>query len=171
MGQNTEDVFYDLADEYGLLVLNDFWASTQDYQLEPQDVPLFLAERADVISRYRNHPSIALWFGRNEGVPQPILNTGLEALVHELDGTRWYTGSSNRVNLQNSGPYNYREPETYFSEHAKGFSVEVGTPSFPTLEAFEAAVPAPDRWPISDVWAYHDWHPPGTARPRPSSTP
>jgi hypothetical protein len=141
VGQNTEDVFYDLADEYGLLVLNDFWASTQDYQLEPQDVPLFLANAADVIGRYRNHPSIALWFGRNEGVPQPILNEGLEALVHDLDGTRWYTGSSNRVNLQNSGPYNYREPETYFTEHAKGFSVEVGTPSFPTLEAFEAAVP------------------------------
>jgi hypothetical protein len=161
VGQNTEDVFYDLADEYGLLVLNDFWASTQDYQLEPQDVPLFLSNAADVISRYRNHPSIALWFGRNEGVPQPILNEGLETLVHELDGTRWYTGSSNRVNLQNSGPYNYREPETYFTEHAKGFSVEVGTPSFPTLEAFEAAVPAPDRWPISDVWAYHDWHPTG----------
>lgn len=161
VGQNTEDVFYDLADEYGLLVLNDFWASTQDYQLEPQDVPLFLANAADVIGRYRNHPSIALWFGRNEGVPQPILNEGLEKLVHDLDGTRWYTGSSNRVNLQNSGPYNYREPETYFTEHAKGFSVEVGTPSFPTLEAFQAAVPAPDRWPISDVWAYHDWHPTG----------
>jgi len=161
VGQNTEEPFYDLADEYGLLVLNDFWASTQDYQLEPQDVPLFLDNAADVIKRYRNHPSIVLWFGRNEGVPHPILNEGLEALVHDLDGTRWYTGSSNRVNLQNSGPYNYREPETYFTEHAKGFSVEVGTPSFPTLEAFSAAVPAPDRWPISDTWAYHDWHPTG----------
>ncbi len=161
VGQNTEEVFYDLADEYGLLILNDFWASTQDYQLEPQDVPLFLANAADVIKRFRNHPSIALWFGRNEGVPQPILNEGLEALVHDLDGTRWYTGSSNRVNLQNSGPYNYREPSSYFSEHAKGFSVEVGTPSFPTLEAFKAAVPEADRWPISDSWAYHDWHPTG----------
>jgi len=161
VGQNTQESFFDLADEYGLLVLNDFWASTQDYQLEPQDVPLFLQNAADVISRYRNHPSIVLWFGRNEGVPQPILNEGLEKLVHDLDGTRWYTGSSNRVNLQNSGPYNYRDPATYFSEHAKGFSVEVGTPSFPTLEAFEAAVPAADRWPISDTWAYHDWHPTG----------
>ncbi|AYV47605.1 glycoside hydrolase family 2 [Caulobacter flavus] len=166
VGQNTEEPFYDLADEYGLLVLNDFWASTQDYQLEPQDVPLFLANAADVIARYRNHPSIVLWFGRNEGVPQPILNEGLERLVHDLDGTRWYTGSSNRVNLQNSGPYNYREPETYFTEHAKGFSVEVGTPSFPTLEAFSAAVPAPDRWPISDTWAYHDWHPTGNGATR-----
>ncbi len=34
LGQNTEEVFYELADEYGLLVLNDFWESTQDFQLE-----------------------------------------------------------------------------------------------------------------------------------------
>ena len=158
VGQNTEDVFYDLADEYGLLVLNDFWESTQDFQLEAEDVPLFLANAADVISRYRNHPSIALWFGRNEGVPQPVLNEGLQRLVRDLDGTRYYSGSSNRVNLQDSGPYNYRDPASYFTTYAKGFAVEVGTPSFPTLEAFEAVVAPPDRWPISDAWAYHDWH-------------
>jgi len=158
LGQNTEDVFYDLADEYGLLILNDFWESTQEVQLEAQDPQLFLANAADVIRRYRGHPSIALWFGRNEGVPQPIINEGLQALIWQLDGTRYYMGSSNTVNLQGSGPYNYREPETYFTTHAKGFSVEVGVPSFPTLEAFEAYVPEPDRWPISDTWAYHDWH-------------
>ena len=158
VGQNTEDVFYDLADEYGLLVLNDFWESTQDFQLEADDVPLFLANAADVVSRYRNHPSIVLWFGRNEGVPQPVLNEGLQRLVHDLDGTRYYSGSSNRVNLQDSGPYNYRDPASYFTTHAKGFAVEVGTPSFPTLEAFEAVVAPQDRWPISDAWAYHDWH-------------
>ena len=158
VGQDTEDVFYDLADEYGLLICNDFWDSTQNFQLEPQDVPLFLKNAADVIARYRNHPSIAIWFGRNEGVPQPILNEGLEKLVHDLDGTRYYSGSSNRVNLQDSGPYNYREPESYFTTLSKGFAVEVGTPSFPTLEAFEAMTPPQDRWPISDTWAYHDWH-------------
>lgn len=158
VGQNTEDVFYDLADEYGLLVLNDFWASTQDYQMEPLDVPLFLANAADTIARYRNHPSIVEWFGRNEGIPQPPLNVGLETLVRDLDGTRYYSGSSNRVNLHDSGPYNYQEPVKYFTEFSKGFAVEVGTPSFPTLEAFQAAVPESDRWPISDVWAYHDWH-------------
>jgi lysophospholipase L1-like esterase len=158
VGQNTEEAFYDLADQYGLLVLNDFWASTQDYNIEPQDVPLFLANARDVITRYRHHPSIALWFGRNEGVPQPVLNEGLESLVAGLDGTRLYMGSSNRVNLQDSGPYDYRDPASYFTTHSKGFAVEVGTPSFPTLEAFEAAVAPEDRWPINDVWAYHDWH-------------
>jgi len=158
LGQNTEDVFYDLADENGLLVLNDFWESTQDFQVEIEDPQLFLANARDVISRYRNHPSIAVWFGRNEGVPQPIVNEGLADLVATLDGTRHYTGSSNRINLQDSGPYNYRPPTQYFRELAGGFSVEVGTPSLSTLESLQASIPEADRWPISDVLAYHDWH-------------
>jgi Exo-beta-D-glucosaminidase Ig-fold domain/Concanavalin A-like lectin/glucanases superfamily/Glycosyl hydrolases family 2/Glycosyl hydrolases family 2, sugar binding domain/Glycosyl hydrolases family 2, TIM barrel domain len=158
LGQNTEDVFYDLADEYGLLVLNDFWVSTQDFQIEPQDPALFLANARDVISRYRNHPSIAVWFGRNEGVPQPIINEGLADLTASLDGTRYYTGSSNSVNLQGSGPYNYRPPEQYFTDLAQGFSVEVGTPSLSTLESLRASIPEADRWPLSDTYAYHDWH-------------
>ena len=158
LGQNTEDVFYDLADEYGLLVLNDFWESTQDFQVEVQDPALFLANARDVIARYRNHPSIAVWFGRNEGVPQPILNEGLADLVATLDGTRYFTGSSNSVNLQGSGPYNYRPPAGYFTALAQGFSVEVGTPSLSTLESLEASIPPADRWPLSDTLAYHDWH-------------
>ena len=158
VGQNTEETFYDLADRYGLLVLNDFWESTQDYQLEAQDPDLFLANAADAIARFRNHPSIAVWFGRNEGVPQPIINEGLATLTRDLDGTRWYTPSSNRIELQDSGPYNYQPPADYFTKYAKGFAVEVGSPSFPTREAFEAVVAPADRWPVSDAWAYHDWH-------------
>src|SRR5690606_16765083 len=163
VGQSTEPAFYELADEYGMLVFNDFWASTQDFQLEPQDEALFLANAADVIRRYRHHPSVVLWFGRNEGVPHPLLNEGLDALVARLDGTRLYMGSSNEVNLSGSGPYNYREPEEYFTSLAQGFSVEVGTPSFATLESFRAWTPKPDRWPISDAWAYHVWDEDGTA--------
>jgi hypothetical protein len=158
LGQNTEDVFYDLADEYGLLILNDFWASTQDFQVEPQDPQLFLQNARDVITRYRNHPSIAVWFGRNEGVPQPVLNEGLASIIAELDGTRYYTGSSNSVNLQGSGPYNWRPPEQYFTKLAQGFSVEVGTPSLATLESLQAWIPEADQWPLGDTYAYHDWH-------------
>ena len=158
MGNNDEDVFFDLCDEYGLMILNDFWASTQDFQVEPQDPQLFLQNAADTVARYRNHPSIVLWFGRNEGVPQPILNEGLGDLVAKLDGTRHFTGSSNSVNLQGSGPYNYRPPAGYFENLASGFSVETGTPSLATLEAIQAMVPAEDRWPLSDTIAYHDWH-------------
>ena len=158
MGNNNEPEFFDLADENGMLVFSDFWQSTQDFQVEPQDPALFLANVRDTIGRYRNHPSIALWFGRNEGVPYPELNEGLDDLVAELDGTRWFNGSSNVVNLQGSGPYNYRPPEGYFTDLAAGFSVETGTPSLSTLESLRRWMPAGERWPLSDTIAYHDWH-------------
>lgn len=158
MGNNNEPEFFDLADENGMMVMNDFWQSTQDFQVEPQDPALFLANARDTVSRYRNHPSIVIWFGRNEGVPYPLLNEGLDDVVAELDGTRWYTGSSNVVNLQGSGPYNYRPPEGYFTTLASGFSVETGTPSLSTIDSIEASVPQGDRWPLSDTLAYHDWH-------------
>lgn len=158
VGQDTEETFYDLADEYGMLVWNDFWESTQDYNIEAEDPQLFLDNVRDVILRFRNHPSIVMWCGRNEGVPQPIINMGLEKLTRELDGTRYYSPSSNQVNLQNSGPYRYMDPSLYYTTLNHGFSVETGTPSLSTLEGFRAAVPQADQWPIDDVWAYHDWH-------------
>lgn len=157
-GENTEPAFYDLADEYGILVLNDFWQSTQDYNMEPMDDALFTRNAADVIRRYRNHPSIALWFGRNEGVPQPALNASLDDTIATLDGTRLYMPSSNDIDLSPSGPYNYRPPQDYFDQLAKGFAVEIGTLSFPTLTTFKHMMPAADQWPVSDDWAYHDWH-------------
>lgn len=158
MGQSTEDIFFDLADEYGLLVLNDFWISTQDHNGEPGDTALFLANAADTVSRFQHHPSIALWIGRNEGVPPPVLNAGLEELVRTIDGTRAYLPNSRDVNMANSGPWNYQPPEAYFTRIGRGFSTEVGTPSFPTLETFQSMMPPEDQWPVSDTWAYHDWH-------------
>ena len=158
VGQSTEEAFYDLADEYGLLVWNDFWESTQNYNLEPSDTALFLSNARDTILRFRNHPSIAMWCGRNEGVPSPAVNEGLDNLIRTLDGTRYYSPSSNQINLQNSGPYLYHDPVDYFTKLDRGFAVEVGIPSVPTLEAVKSFIPAPDRWPISDTWAYHDWH-------------
>ncbi|MFZ3216680.1 MAG: LamG-like jellyroll fold domain-containing protein [Candidatus Acidiferrales bacterium] len=158
VGQNTEETFYDLADEYGLLIWNDFWETTQNYNIEAEDPALFLANARDTILRYRNHPSIAVWCGRNEGVPQPILNKGLADLVNSLDGTRYYSPSSNQINLQNSGPYKYMDPKLYFTTLNHGFSVETGTPSMSTLESFRSTTPKADQWPMDDVWAYHDWH-------------
>ena len=157
-GQNTEEVFYDLADEYGLLVWNDFWLSTQDWNLEPDDPALFLANARDTIKRFRNHPSIAIWCGRNEGVPPPIINTGLDDLVRTLDGTRYYIPNSRTINLQDSGPWNYGEPASFYTRRGRGFSTEIGLPSPPSTDTMRAMMPASDVWPPGDAWAYHDWH-------------
>ena len=157
-GQNTEEVFFDLADEYGLLVWNDFWLSTQDWNLEPADPDLFLANAREVILRFRNHPSVALWCGRNEGVPPPFINEGLDKLIRALDGTRYYSPNSRDVNLQGSGPWHYGEPLKFFTTRARGFSTELGLPSVPEADTLRAALGGAAPWPPDDSWAYHDWH-------------
>ena len=157
-GQSSEEVFYDLADEYGLMVWNDFWTSTQNWNLQPGDLRLWLDNAEDTIKRFRNHPSIVIWCGRNEGVPAPMLNEGLDALVREHDGTRYYQASSVRLNLLDSGPWVWGDPVSFFSKYGKGFTTELGLPSAPTADAIRAMMPEPDQWPIGDTWAYHDWH-------------
>jgi hypothetical protein len=157
-GQSTEQVFFDLADEYGLMVWNDFWTSTQNWNLQPGDLHLWLANAEDTIKRFRNHPSIVIWCGRNEGVPPPYLNEGLDALVREHDGTRYYQPTSVRLNLNDSGPWVWGDPVNFFTRYGKGFTTELGLPSAPTADAVRAMMPEADWWPISDAWAYHDWH-------------
>lgn len=158
-GENTEKIFYDLCDEYGMLVWNDFWMSTQGYNLEPTDNLLFLENAKDVINRFRNHPSIAIWCPRNEGYAPPKLEKELQHLVNKLDGTRYYQGNSRNLNLRPSGPWNYlSKPEEYFNKKAFGFSTELGTPSVPTAASMRKMMAKEDLWPISDVWYYHDFH-------------
>jgi beta-galactosidase/beta-glucuronidase len=71
MGTSTEPEFYDLADEYGMMVLNDFWQSTQNFQVEPQDPQLFLANAEDVVKRYRNHPRSSSGSAATKACPTP----------------------------------------------------------------------------------------------------
>ncbi|MBZ5495077.1 MAG: glycoside hydrolase family 2 [Acidobacteriia bacterium] len=169
-GQSTEEALYDLCDEYGLLIWNDFWITTQDSNLDPSDTALFLANARDTLLRFRNHPSVALWCGRNEGVPTPAINDGLDDLIRGLDGTRCYLPNSRLINLAPSGPWNHGEPIEFFTVRARGFSTELGLPSPPTIEALRTIMPESDLWPPNDTWAYHDWHSDGGGRVAPFMT-
>lgn len=158
-GESTEEVFYDLCDEYGLLVWNDFWLSTQGYNLVVNDDKLFLDNAHDVILRFRNHPSIAIWNPRNEGFAPVYIEERLNSFVAKDDGTRLYQPNSINMNLKPSGPWNYfKDPADYFRHNAKGFNTEQGTPSIPTAESMRKMMSEEDVWPISDVWYYHDLH-------------
>lgn len=158
-GESTEELFYTLCDEYGLLVWNDFSISTQDYNLEPLDEELFLANVQDVVTRFRNHPSIAIWCPRNEGYAPDWLESGFQKLVSTVDGTRHYHGNSRDLNLCPSGPWHYIENQlVYLTDRADGFSTELGTLAVPTAETMRKFIPEEDLWPIGDVWYYHDLH-------------
>jgi beta-mannosidase len=75
-GVYEHDAFYDLCDELGLLVWQDFMFACAPY---PEHDPVFVenvvAEVRYQIERLRNHPSLALWCGNNEAqVVQGFMN-------------------------------------------------------------------------------------------------
>ncbi|HWH70137.1 MAG TPA: glycoside hydrolase family 2 TIM barrel-domain containing protein, partial [Candidatus Sulfotelmatobacter sp.] len=157
-GQSTSETFYDLCDEYGLLVWNDFWLNTEGWNYNPIDNDLSLRNVEDILKRYRNHPSIALWCPRNEGVPPEPLHQGIDRAIRQLDGTRYYQPNSRMVNLRTSGPWSNMPLEKYFRELNAGFSTEMGASSIPSAEVMRTMMAEPDLWPVGDVWAYHDFH-------------
>jgi hypothetical protein len=158
-GECTEETFFELADEYGMLVWNDFWISTEGYNLNPLDQQLFLANSLETIRRFRNHPSIAIWCPRNEGYAPVGIEDELYQQLMEEDGTRHYNGNSREINLRQSGDWHYiQDPALYFTKYAEGFSTEIGTFSIPVATTLKKFIKPADQWPINDVWHYHDLH-------------
>ncbi|WP_239614765.1 beta-mannosidase [Cohnella mopanensis] len=65
-GIYEQDVFYDLCDEYGILVWQDFMFACSMYPGDQAFLDNVRGEAVDNVRRLRNHPSIALWCGNNE---------------------------------------------------------------------------------------------------------
>jgi beta-mannosidase len=65
-GVYENDVFYDLCDELGLLVWQDFMFACAAYPEHPAFVAEVKKEVEDNILRLRSHASLALWCGNNE---------------------------------------------------------------------------------------------------------
>lgn len=157
-GETTEEDFYALCDEYGMLVWNDFWITTDD-TVEPSDFPLFVRNATDAVKRFRNHPSIAVWCPRNEGFLPKQLEQSISAMVAKEDPTRHYHGQSRFLNMGTSGPWGYfKDPSKYYTENAKGFNTEMGSYAIPTANTIRKFIAPEDQWPTNDVWAYHDMH-------------
>lgn len=157
-GESTETALYDLCDEYGILVFNDFWLSTEGYNIPAVDHRLFMKNVNEVLLRHRNHPSIAIWSPRNEGFAPDGLEQEISKSIASLDGTRHYIGSSIRLNTTMSGPWTPEMPLTYYNPDInRGFNSEIGAPCVPTPESMRKMMAEEDIWPISDVWSYHSW--------------
>ena len=65
-GIYEDNLFYDLCDEMGLMVWQDFMFACSTYPAEGGWLENVRQEAVDNIRRLRNHPSIVLWCGGNE---------------------------------------------------------------------------------------------------------
>ncbi|MDE3253083.1 MAG: glycoside hydrolase family 2, partial [Bacteroidota bacterium] len=157
-GIAESDYFYQLCDEFGLLVWQEFWL-TGDTK-HPEDRDLYFANLQSTVKRIRNHPCLAIYVASNESTEV----SGTKELLQELDGTRPYQMQSETDGVHDGSPYQQVNPMQHYENTASdrgsrvdGFNPEYGAPSLPTGKILRETMPEKDLWPINkEVWDYLD---------------
>ncbi|MCA6448700.1 MAG: glycoside hydrolase family 2 [Chitinophagaceae bacterium] len=157
-GIAESDYFYQLCDELGLLVWQEFWL-TGDTK-HPNDKDLYFSNLSATIKRIRNHPSVAFYVASNESTEV----SGIREVLNNLDGTRPYQMQSEVDGVHDGSPYQQVNPMQHYENTASargsrvdGFNPEYGAPSLPTVEALREMMDEKDLWPINKaVWDYLD---------------
>ena len=187
-GITPPDHFWNACDKYGLMVWSDFWI-TGDTQGEfkgspnyPLEGNAFTQNVISTIYRIRNHPSLLVWTGGNEGHARKELYDVMRKSIITLDGTRPYIPSSSGFaklpagwegawpdnqpsGVYSGGPYAWIDPKEYYKLADAGkdwvFKDETGLPSQPPYNTLAKNIPD-TTWdkklpfPLNHMWGYHD---------------
>ncbi|WP_158826895.1 glycoside hydrolase family 2 protein [Mucilaginibacter lacusdianchii] len=175
-GEVTDEAFYQYCDKYGIMVWDDFWLNNLG---GIDSLEMFKANAIEKVKKFRNHPSIVIWCGANEGVPEGNSNGRLsnaikEAIAENEQDTRIYLPRSNAgvtnpnfsihggsKNLSGSGIWGNVDPKTYFTDphnsylfsaNSYGMRSELGAATFVNIESFKKFMPK-DYWvpPTTDA--------------------
>ena len=158
VGQTGDDAFYDACDRHGIVVWQDFWLANPWDGPDPDNNDVFLRNVEDTVLRIRNHPSIGLYCGRNEGYPPDPLERGIRKILSELHPGVQYIPSSADDVVSGHGPYMAMTPEFYFSKRAiTKLHSELGMPNIVTMDSLRLMMPEDAMWPQGRMWGIHDF--------------
>lgn len=182
-GYYPDDYFYDLCDELGLMVWQDFMYACANYELDDDFEANIRQETIDNVIRLRHHASLAIWCGNNEMetlgmvfdiTPKQkmdyikIFEYIIPNIVKEMDPQTFYWPSSPSSGGNYDDSWNYNRGDTHywdvwhgnkpFSEYRKFFfryASEFGFQSFPSLKTVETFTEPGDRNIFSRVMEMH----------------
>ena len=157
VGQIGDDAFYEACDRHGVVVWQDFWLANPWDGPEPDDNDLFLKNVKDLVLRIRNHPSVGLYCGRNEGFPPPPLEQGIRKTLGDLHPDLHYIPSSADQVVSGHGPYWANPARFYFNVADKKLHSEIGAPNIPSLDSVRLMMPEKALWPQALDWGLHDF--------------
>ncbi len=170
-GLREKQAFYELCDELGLLVWQEFPFACMflgSFPTDPAYLALVEAECGEIVRQLRPHPSVIAWCGGNEfsrARNRPLLDT-LATLVERHDGTRPFIPVSPSFD-SGARPEGFQKPfgslggdahnwdiwhggepiQKYQTETAR-FLSEFGLQALPHLDTLAAALPHPATgWP------------------------
>lgn len=184
-GYYPDDYFYDICDELGLLVWQDFMYACSSYELTDAFEENIIRETADNVKRIRHHACLGLWCGNNEMETQvldkawqpsqkqiydyiKIFEYIIPKVLKEADPNTFYWPSSPSSGGNFDNPWDENRGDTHywdvwhgnkpFTEYRKfGFRYlsEFGFQSFPGLKTVEAFTEPADRNIFSRVMEMH----------------
>jgi beta-galactosidase/beta-glucuronidase len=158
VGQTGDDEFFEACDRYGVMIWQDFWLANPADGPDPDNPQMFIDNARDVIKRIRNHPSMAIYVGRNEGNPPAVLDTALRAMIHELHPDLHYISNSAFGVVSGGGPYRALPVRDYFLLYGYNkLHSERGMPNVMTYESLKQTLPESALWPQNSFWGIHDY--------------
>ncbi|MDR1257672.1 MAG: discoidin domain-containing protein [Tannerellaceae bacterium] len=158
VGQIGDEEFYEACDRHGVMVWQDFWLANPVDGPNPYDNDLFIANAEDFVKRIRNHPSIGIYVGRNEGNPPQILDDAIRSIVPANHPGIHYISNSAMGVVSGGGPYRALPPRDYFLLYGNDkFHSERGMPNVMNYESLRQTLPPEVLWPQNSQYGLHDY--------------
>lgn len=184
-GYYPDDFFYDICDELGLLVWQDFMFACAVYNLTDDFEETITAEFVDNIRRLRSHPSLALWCGNNEIEIELFMNQWTKDMRQKSDYIKIFQyiipkilkvedpqafywpsspssggdfdapGDDRRGDVHDWDVWHGMKPFTDYRNYLFSYVSEFGFQSFPCMETIESFTLPEDRNVFSYVMEKH----------------
>lgn len=184
-GYYPDDYFYDICDELGLLVWQDFMFACAVYNLTEEFEENITAEFLDNIRRLRSHPSLALWCGNNEMEQFVDVGNWVRTKRQKSDYVKMYhyiipkvlktedpqafywpsspssggdfddPGDPNRGDVHDWDVWHGLKPFTDYRNYLFSYVSEFGFQSFPCMETIESFTRPEDRNVFSYIMEKH----------------
>lgn len=184
-GYYPEDFFFDLCDELGLIVWQDFMYACANYELTDDFTANVIQEKIGNIRRIRHHACLGLWCGNNEMEEQMLSKAWrpsnkqkydyiklfehiIPQILKEEDPRTFYWPSSpssggnydnpkdeNRGDAHYWGIWHGSEPLTEYRNHYFRYLSEFGFQSFPHIKTIESFTEPEDRNIFSYIMEMH----------------
>jgi hypothetical protein len=148
--------FYELCDELGLNVWQEFSQSSSGLESVPSGEPEFIrsvvAEAREIVVRLRRHPSLAIWGGGNEldGDDSTPVLAALRRVVAELDPDRAWLATS-PLGEDVHGPWEHQGLRAQYQLYDEGKACrlhsEFGVEGMTSRQSHERLIGAEHRWP------------------------
>ena len=152
VGVTDNKAFYEACDRYGIMIWQDFWLANPWDGPDPSDPERFNQVATRYVRRIRNHPSIALYVGRNEGYPPAEIDSHLETMIPREHPGLLYIPHSAADGVSGGGPYRAMPVKEYFTMFGSDkMHSERGMPAVMNYENMVRAFGLENVEPVSTI--------------------